>query len=943
MKYTKPNRRIILCADCETSYDEKTGSTKEWLTGYTQVPLKGQELLIKGLEYQRTFSGFFRSLESLKRPIRCYFHNLKFDGSYMLTYFYEKGYKHASVFELMPEVSRSEIKELNETVFNLVKDSLSYGSCSGHLSEILKDLNIKYETIVDRYLKITSDQTDKIINILDRCECSKIVRSDYIKKGKYFYDFKNMPNESYQLSKSSDGLVYNIVFKDKNGNILEFWDSLKIFPMSIGKIGKSFKTEYQKQEMIYTEYMDSSKPLKEYHLEYFKGDIFVLRDALKQGVEMGLDKQTLGSSCMFEFKSTLDIEKDDSALSYIQKMNQNLPEWVHNAMKYALTKDKPSDRIDSIYSEFFPALEAYRFENCFEDIPEVFKGYKTHYDYFKSHYRGGWTFCVKNRKMRRIKNGKTYDVNSLYPSMMATEVFPIGDPVYFEGTPKKEYFNKENKVLFLSFRTGGFHIKKDRFGYSKNPFVQIKDSIFYPQSKHLESSDDFNKFGKYAENLTLAASDLGFNELIRNVLPWTLYFFDDGYKIASCKDEIGKKIFDLACQCQKEKPNDEPKIDFSNLIEYLNSLCSNRIQHLYFKFEPDPVLHMTLKEYEFFLEQYDVQEIEFLGGAVFDGVRGLFNSYIQKWKIMKIEASGKKVLDPTKSLDDPNNVIDCPENYNPALREISKLMLNNLYGKFGTSPDASFKVDYMDENGIIQYKTIIQEYGKDAGFIPIASCVTAYARVFTMKMAQRLTNVDGKGHGFVYADTDSITGDWPEEYDNLIPCDDSAFNHWKREEDWKEGIFYNPKRYIKKIGVNEYIFKWAGVSNKGKCIILCACHDYKDWEAILRHQLDKKPDDPKPLLFQDLIQDQQLFLLASQPSKKWISIINNEKWDLPKDRRILRNMITDLFKEHELTHHIENRFTFMDFKKGFTAPIKTSTSLVKGGMRIMDDWFKILN
>lgn len=183
-------------------------------------------------------------------------------------------------------------------------------------------------------------------------------------------------------------------------------------------------------------------------------------------------------------------------------------------------------------------------------------------------------------------------------------------------------------------------------------------------------------------------------------------------------------------------------------------------------------LTLTCTDYKLFREHYAVTDFEILDGCYFFAVSGIFDAYIEKYKKIKIESKGAK-------------------------RTLAKLFLNNLYGKMATNTDSSFKLAHLNEENIVEYEEI-EEDKKKAGYIPVGSAITSYARDFTIRAAQK--NYHGKNErGFIYADTDSIHCDiQPHELID-IPVHDTAFCHWKLESTWDTAIFVRQKTYIEHI------------------------------------------------------------------------------------------------------------------------------------------------
>lgn len=223
--------------------------------------------------------------------------------------------------------------------------------------------------------------------------------------------------------------------------------------------------------------------------------------------------------------------------------------------------------------------------------------------------------------------------------------------------------------------------------------------------------------------------------------------------------------------------------------------------------EAIPTITMTCTDYYLFLKHYELFDTEILDGCYFYTEVGIFDDYIEKYKKIKMESKGAK-------------------------RTLAKLFLNNLYGKMATSTDSSFKLVEMVD-GIIKYKTI-QENNKRAGYIPVGSAITSYARYFTITHAQknyhtdpitgRPFDADGNHiRGFIYADTDSIHCDLQPQDLIDIRVHDTNFLSWKLESCWNEAIFVRQKTYIEHITHNDlkpvtpyYDVKCAGMGKRCK-------------------------------------------------------------------------------------------------------------------------------
>lgn len=190
-------------------------------------------------------------------------------------------------------------------------------------------------------------------------------------------------------------------------------------------------------------------------------------------------------------------------------------------------------------------------------------------------------------------------------------------------------------------------------------------------------------------------------------------------------------------------------------------------------------LTLTNVDLDLFFENYNVSEIEYHSGWKFKSLKGLFTTYVNTWSEKKIQA--KKYN-------------------NGALYQISKLMLNSLYGKFGLNPNVRGKYPYLDENNCVRYKCY-KEKIRDSIYLPVATFVTAYARRKTITTSQIIRDFSLEKYGedyYVYSDTDSIHCLFEDdsELKNIIDIDDYIIGAWKLESKFKRGKYLRQKCYI---------------------------------------------------------------------------------------------------------------------------------------------------
>ena len=124
---------------------------------------------------------------------------------------------------------------------------------------------------------------------------------------------------------------------------------------------------------------------------------------------------------------------------------------------------------------------------------------------------------------------------------------------------------------------------------------------------------------------------------------------------------------------------------------------------------------------------------------------------------------------------------------NPAEKKIAKLMMNSLYGKFGSTKDKRSKIfDSIEGDKLHSY---IEEHEAKEYYRPIASFITSCARCVLIRALEECHE------RFVYCDTDSIyiRG---RELPN-IPIDDSKLGFWKFEGSYTRFKAIRTKCYVK--------------------------------------------------------------------------------------------------------------------------------------------------
>ena len=222
-------------------------------------------------------------------------------------------------------------------------------------------------------------------------------------------------------------------------------------------------------------------------------------------------------------------------------------------------------------------------------------------------------------------------------------------------------------------------------------------------------------------------------------------------------------------------------------------------------------LTLTNIDLKLFLEQYNVHNLEYWCGWKFKGMYGIFDEYID----YHIEEKNKATLSGNKGK-----------------RQIHKLLLNSLYGKFATSMTAQEKIPYL-ENGILHYE-LGEVHEKEGLYIPIGAFITSYARNKTIRTSQAIKTYSIEKYGkdmYIYSDTDSIKTLLPlEELHEFCEIDDVKLGAWKYEGTAIRSKFVRQKTYleefINKDGEKETVITCAGMPKTS--------HKYVRWETFKR-------------------------------------------------------------------------------------------------------------
>lgn len=438
---------------------------------------------------------------------------------------------------------------------------------------------------------------------------------------------RNVPAMHYTTLISDMNQVYCITLYFSPGFKVRIYDSLKIVPLSVAQMAKAYNLPVLKGSIDYTAKRERGHVLTDEETAYIRNDVQITAMVMDTFLKENLNKMTAGSNALYNYKQSLG-----------------------GARKFR---------------RVYPELSGE------ED------------EFIRMAYRGGFTYVNPKYQGRVLGDGLVFDVNSLYPSVMAScdgQLLPHGPAVWFEG----EYAPDKRFNLWVAQVTCRFRLKPDHI-----PCIQLKKNMRFRPTDYI------------------------------------------------CDSE-GEVTFTV-----------------TNVDWYLIN------------------------------QQYDVWDVHWTGGYKFQSDDYMFRDYVEHWTEVKVRASREG---------------------NSGQRQIAKLMLNSLYGKFATRTTVKGRRPLMVDD-VVHYVDLEPETRKPV-YLPVGVFITAYARYKTITSAQSVYA------RFVYADTDSlhlVGRDMPESLD----VDPVELGKWKHESTFDQAKFLRAKCYVEhEVGADSLTVHVAGMPSK---------------------------------------------------------------------------------------------------------------------------------
>lgn len=277
------------------------------------------------------------------------------------------------------------------------------------------------------------------------------------------------------------------------------------------------------------------------------------------------------------------------------------------------------------------------------------------------------------------------------------------------------------------------------------------------------------------------------------LLPYGYPMFFEGEPVHDEKYPLF--IVHMKC-CFRLKENHIPCIQLKNNRRFVETeyLTTSEDEH---GFDEPVEMYLTNVDYQLLIDHYDIFDEEYINGWKFKGARGMFKDYIDYWMHIKETTTG-------------------------ALRQLAKLMLNSLYGRFALNPKARKKIPYIDEDEVVRYRLDEPEL-RDPVYTAMGCFITAYAREKTIRSGQTLYD------RFIYADTDSLHLRGTEIPENL-EIHPTHLGAWKHEGTFCNAVYIRAKTYL------ETMVEYKTDTLTNYCKLLNETHDIRRESKGIRYK-----------------------------------------------------------------------------------------------------------
>lgn len=271
--------------------------------------------------------------------------------------------------------------------------------------ELHNHKNITVGTTIEEFMKWCEDQPDnpKIYFHNLKFDSAFIIHWLF-SNGFRYVSSKERESKTFTTVINSKGLFYalEVIFymKGKKINKVTFWDSLKLIPLSVEKIAATFKLPMQKLKIDYDRHnnLPAGSPISSKEKKYLQHDLEIVAYALEYFHSQGLDRMTIGSCALHEYKELIG--------------KKNFRRW-------------------------FPVLK----KDCHNDVAQS--------------YKGGYVYVNPKIAGKTIKRGVVLDKNGMFYWVMRKKLLPWGTPIFYRG----QYKEDRMYPLYIQTIRCGFELK----------------------------------------------------------------------------------------------------------------------------------------------------------------------------------------------------------------------------------------------------------------------------------------------------------------------------------------------------------------------------------------------------------------------------------------------------------------------------------------------------
>lgn len=284
-----------------------------------------------------------------------------------------------------------------------------------------------YGTDIDRFFEVCKSLPNCRIYFHNLAFDGSFIM-DWLLRHNYKWEDDRFPRYDYGFTTviSDMNQLYSIRVNFGHGHSVTFWDSLKIIPLSIAAEAKAFGLDEGKGDLDYTAEREEGHQLTDEEVDYIRRDVQIDAKAIRITLDSGMDKMTIGACALADYKRMLGGER---------------------GFRYHFPKiDEEADR------------------------------------FIRMAYKGGFVYVNPKYASIELGSGISYDVNSLYPSVMAScsdEVLPYGNPKWFYGHPKPT----DQHPLWIAQVRCSFIIKE-----GKIPCIQMKGNMSFRPTEYITDS-----------------------------------------------------------------------------------------------------------------------------------------------------------------------------------------------------------------------------------------------------------------------------------------------------------------------------------------------------------------------------------------------------------------------------------------------------------------------